>query len=107
MRLDSSRAFMREIRAEISRSDCKVRSDETLDRLLRRRVVCCDLVKVTIDDEGEWDELDSESEEVPRTFFAHLEIASSSFAAMAPKRLAARNDEAEDEGDVDMMDGAV
>lgn len=107
MRLDSSRAFMREIRAEISRSDCKVRSDETLDRLLRRRVGC-DLVKVTIDDEGEWDELDSEAEEeLPLTFFAHLEIASSSFAAMAPKRLAARSDEAEDEVDVDMMEGAV
>lgn len=107
MRLDSSRAFMREMRAEISRSDCKVRSDETLDRLLRRRV-WCGLVKVTIDDEGEWDELDSEAEEeLPLTFFAHLEIASSSFAAMAPKRLAARSDEAEDEVDVDMMEGTV
>jgi hypothetical protein len=42
---------MREIRAEISRSDCKVRSDETLDRLRQR--VCCGLVKVTIDDEVE------------------------------------------------------
>ena len=49
MRLDSSRAFMREMRAEISRSDCQVRNDETLDRLPRRRV-CCDLVKVTIYD---------------------------------------------------------
>ena len=98
---------MREMRAEISRSDCKVRRDETLDRLLRRRV-SCDLVKVTIDDEGEWDELESEEEdEPPLTFFAHLEIASSSFAAMAPKRLAARSDEAEDEVDVDTMDGAV
>jgi hypothetical protein len=42
---------MREIRAEISRSDCKVRSDETVDRLPRRRI--CGLVKVTIDDEEE------------------------------------------------------
>jgi hypothetical protein len=49
---------MREMRAEISRSDCKVRKDETLGRLPRRRV-CCDLVKVTIEDEGERDELDS------------------------------------------------
>ena len=106
MRLDSSRAFMREMRAEISRSDCKVGNDETLDRLPRRRV-CCDLVKVTIDDEGEWDELDSEVEELPRTFFAHLEIASSSFAAMAPKRLAARSDEAEDVVDVDMTEDAA
>lgn len=66
------------------------------------------MVKVTIDDEGEWDELDSEAEEeLPLTFFAHLEIASSSFAAMAPKRLAARSDEAEDEVDVDMMEGTV
>ena len=99
---------MREMRAEISRSDCKVRSDETLDRLLRRRV-SCGLVKVTIDDdEEEWDELDSEvEEELPLTFFAHLEIASSSFAAMAPKRPAARSDEAEDEVDVDMMEGTV
>jgi hypothetical protein len=97
---------MREIRADISRSECKVRSDETLDRLLRRRV-SCGLVKVTFDDE-EWDELDSEvEEELPLTFFAHLEIASSSFAAMAPKRLAARSDEAEDEVDVDMMEGTV
>lgn len=107
MRLDSSRAFMREIRAEISRSDCKVRNDERLDRLPRRRV-CCDLVKVTIDDVEEWDELDSEvEEEFPLTFFAHLEIASSSFAAMATKRLAARSDEAEDEVAVDMTEGAV
>ena len=46
-------------------------------------------------------------EEFPLTFFAHLEIASSSFAAMATKRLAARSDEAEDEVAVDMTEGAV
>ena len=99
---------MREMRAKISRSDCKVGSDETLDRLPRRRV-CCDLVKVTIDDEGELDELDSAEaeEELPLTFFAHLEIAISSFAAMAPKRLAAISDEAEDEVVVDITEGAV
>ena len=53
MRLDASRAFMREIRVVIARSDCKVRSDDRLlpGRLVRR--VCRNLVKVERDEDEE------------------------------------------------------
>lgn len=59
-------------------------------------------------DDEEWDELESEVEEFPLTFFAHREIASSSFAAIAPKGLAGgREAEDEDEDENDIIEGAV
>ena len=98
---------MRKIRAAISRPDCKVRSDadETLGRLLWR--LRWDLGNE--DDEEEGEELESEvEEEFPLTFLAHLEIASSTLAAIAPKRLAASRVEADsDEDEVDIMEGSV
>lgn len=87
----------------MSCSDCKVASEERLGRLLRRGV-SWDLFKVESDKDGEeGHEMESEEEEeLPLTVFAHLEIASSTFAAMAPKRLVARTDEVE----LDVMEGA-
>ena len=93
---------MCEIRAAMSRSDCRERNEEKLDRLLRRRD-CWGFVKDERDEDEEWEEVESEeAEEFRLTFFAHLEIASSTFAAIAPRR---PNDEAEDS--VDMIEGEM
>lgn len=93
------------MRAAISRSDCKERTEERLGRLPRRRV-CWDLATDKWDDDDE-EELESEEdEEFPLIFLAHLEIASSTFAAIDPKRPAACPAETEDEVEVDMMEGA-
>jgi len=88
--LDDRRAFKRVIRRAISRS-------ELIEGALRLRLFreCCDLVRDA--DEEVVDELDDD-EEPPLTCFAHLEIASSSLAAIAPMRPpAAREDEEEAE----------
>lgn len=72
----------------------------------RRRRATCDRVRVTTDErddeEEEEEEVDEDADEmdafwVPRTFLAHLDIASSSLAAMAPSRPAAPSDEDEDD----------
>jgi len=115
--LDLSNAFMRVIRAAISRSDCMVRRDDMLRGLLRLLAIW-DLVKVTMegrdDDEEDEDEELEESDafdEFPLTFLAHFDIASSSFAAMAPIRPPARKEkeeeeEPEEDEESDEMDGA-
>lgn len=84
-------------------------------RGLLRLLAICDFVRVTTeecddddDDELELDESDA-LEELPLTFLAHLEIASSSLAAMAPIRPPARNDDDDDEmeeAELDEIDGA-
>jgi len=88
--LDNRRAFKRVIRRAISRS-------ELIEGALRLRLFreCWDLVLEA--NEEVVDELDDD-EELPLTCFAHLEIASSSLAAIAPMRPpAAREDEDEAE----------
>lgn len=101
--LDLSNAFMRVIRAAMSRSESIVRSDETLRGRFLRLLASCDLVSVTMEDrdDDDDDELELEEsdalEEFPLTFRAHLVIASSSLAAMAPIRPPARNEEEDEE----------
>lgn len=116
--LDSSRAFMRVMRAAMSRSDWLVRSEETLRKFLRLRRAIWDFVRVTMEehDDDEDEEVDEpdETDEAPRTFRPHLAIASSSLAAMAPSRRPARKDDDEEEEEeskveveMDEMEGAV
>lgn len=81
----------------------------------RRRRATCERVRVTTDERDEDDEEEDDDDDdadeidagwVPRTFLAHLDIASSSLVAMAPKRPAAPCDEDEDEDEDEDTDDA-
>ena len=116
MSRERSNAFMRSMRAAISRSDLIDRNEDTVwvrAFVRRRRRATCERVRVTTDESDEADEEEEEVDEdademdagwVPRTFLAHLDIASSSFAAMAPRRPAAPCDEDEDDEEEDADD---
>jgi hypothetical protein len=91
--LYSRRALKRVIRRAISRSEFKEAARDNL--LFRER---CDLLKVVRDDKEEFEDEELESVDVfPLTFFAHLEMASSSLAAIAPMRPPAANEDEETE----------
>lgn len=113
--LDFSNAFMRVIRAAMSRSDTDVRSEDPLRVCFLLLLASWDFVRVTTEERLDVDEEEEEPDEsdafdeFPLTFLAHLVIASSSLAAMAPIRPPPKKEEEEEEEaevmEMDEMEG--